>query len=214
LKEVAKKKCLLVYGHHDDALKLDKLYGISYGRMNITIITLSSREIKVLEDLRLNNTMSYSKFMEGTNKPFKKLITAWLINQLTIDQNYVFRKYNALTDISTELVDKIRMLDMYKQKNYTQANAEIYQAMYEVAKENNLFDHSIYHEYIQMKETLEKLYFLNAILGVINYQYSTSLLPNIERSIVDLMKYHKVKVNLNHYSSPQTVEQKLEEEVC
>jgi hypothetical protein len=214
LKEMAKKKCLLVYGHHDDALKLDKLHGISYGRIDITIITLSSREIKVLEDLGLNNTMSYSKFMEGTNKPFKKLITAWLINQLTVDQAYVFRKYNALTDVSTELVDKIRMLDMYKQKNYTQANAEIYQAMYEVAKENNLFDHSIYHEYIQMKQTLEKLYFLNSILGVINYQYSTSLLPNIERSIVDLMKYHKVKVNLNHYSSPQTVEQKLEEEVC
>jgi hypothetical protein len=213
LKEMAKKKCLLVYGHHDDALKLDKLHAISYGRMDITIISLSSREIKVLEDLELNNTMSYSKFMEGTNRPFKKLITAWLINQLITDQNYVFRKYNALTDISTELVDKMRMLDMYKQKNYTQANAEIYQAMYEVAKENNLFDYSIYHEYIQMKQTLEKLYFLNAILGAINYSYN-NMHPGVERSIVDLMKYHKFKVNLKHYSSPKTIEQKLEEEVC
>jgi len=213
LKEMAKKRCLLVYSHHDDALKLDKLHAITYGRMDITIISLSSREIKVLEDLELNNTMSYSKFMEGTNKPFKKLITAWLINQLITDQNYVFRKYNALTDISTELVDKIRMLDMYKQKNYTQANSVIYLAMYEVAKENNLFDYSIYHEYIQIKQTLEKLYFLNAILGVINYSYN-KMHPDVERCIVDLMKYHKFKVNLKHYSSPKTIEQKLEEEVC
>jgi hypothetical protein len=213
LKEMAKKRCLLVYGHHDDALKLDKLYGISHGRLDITIITLSSREIKVLEDLELNNTISYSKFMEGTNRPFKKLITAWLINQLITEQNYVFRKYNVLTDVSTELVDKIRMLDMYKQKNYKQANAEIYQAMYEVAKENNLFDYSIYHEYIQIKETLERLYFLNAILGLINYNYS-SMHVALERSFVDLLKYHKVKVNLKHYSSSKTIEQKLEEEVC
>ena len=169
--------------------------------------------MKVLEELELNNVMSYSKFMEGTNKPFKKLITAWLINQLTIDQTYVFRKYNALTNVSTELVDKIRMLDMYKQKNYTQANAEIYLAMYEVAKENNLFDHSIYHEYIQMKATLERLYFLNALLGSLNfYSYDSSLSPGVERAIVDLMKYHKFKVNLDHYTRLE--EDKLEEQFC
>lgn len=213
LKEVAKKRCLLVYSHHDDALKLDRLHAISYGRMDITVITLSSREIKVLEDLGLNNTISYSKFMEGTNRPFKKLITAWLINQLITDQNYVFRNYNALTDVSTELVDKIRMLDMYKQKNYTQSNDEIYQAMYEVTKENNLFDYSIYHEYIQMKQTLEKLYFLNSILGAINC-YNNNIHPGVKKCIVDLLKYHKVKVNLKHYSSSKTMEQKLEEEVC
>jgi hypothetical protein len=213
LKEMAKKKCLLVYGHHDDALKLDKLHGISYGRMDITIISLSSREIKVLENLELNNAMSYSKFMEGTNKPFKKLITAWLINQLMNDQGYVFRKYNVLTDVSTELVDKIRMLDMYKQKNYTQANSVIYLAMYEVAKEKNLFDYSIYHEYIRMKETLERLYFLNALLGSLNfYSYNSSLPLGVERAIVDLMKYHKFKVNLKHYT--RITEEKLEEEVC
>jgi len=213
LKEIAKKKTLIVYSHHDDSLKLDKLYGISYGKMNITIISLSTKEMKVLEELELNNVMSYSKFMEGTNKPFKKLITAWLIDQLMKDQGYVFRKYNALTGVSTELVDKIRMLDMYKQKNYTQANAEIYQAMYEVAKENNLFDYSIYHEYIQMKATLERLYFLNALLGSLNfYSYDSSLSPGVERAIVDLMKYHKFKVNLDHYTRLE--EDKLEEQFC
>jgi len=213
LKEIAKKKTLIVYSHHDDSLKLDKLYGITYGKMNITIISLSTKEMKVLEELELNNVMSYSKFMEGTNKPFKKLITAWLIDQLMKDQGYVFRKYNALTGVSTELVDKIRMLDMYKQKNYTQANAEIYQAMYEVAKENNLFDYSIYHEYIQMKATLERLYFLNALLGSLNfYSYDSSLSPGVERAIVDLMKYHKFKVNLDHYTRLE--EDKLEEQFC
>ena len=85
--------------------------------------------------------------------------------------------------------------------------------MIELAEENNLFDYSIYNEYIQMKKTLEKLYFLNAILGSVSnyYQYVSR---GVERSIIDLMKYHKFKVNLENYSSSKIDEEKLEEVIC
>jgi len=213
LKEIAKKKTLLVYSHHDDSLKLDKLYGISYGKMNITIISLSTKEMKVLEELELNNVMSYSKFMEGTNKPFKKLVTAYVINKLMTDQAYVFRKYTYLKSISSELMNKLSLLEDYRNKNYRDGSTEIYTAMLELAQENNLFDYSIYHEYIRMKETLEKLYFLNALLGSLNlYSYNSSLPLGVERAIVDLMKYHKFKVNLDHYTRLE--EDKLEEQFC
>jgi len=79
-----------------------------------------------------------------------------------------------------------------------------------VAKENNLFDYSIYHEYIRMKETLERLYFLNALLGSLNFYSSLPL--GVQTAIVDLMKYHKFKVNLNHYTRLE--EDKLEEQFC
>jgi hypothetical protein len=213
LKEIAKKKTLIVYSHHDDSLKLDKLYGISYGKMNITIISLSTKEMKVLEELELNNVMSYSKFMEGTNKPFKKLVTAYVINKLMTDQAYVFRKYTYLKNISSELMNKLSLLEDYRNKNYRDGSTEIYTAMLELAQENNLFDYSIYHEYIRMKETLEKLYFLNSILGSLNfYSYNSSMSPGVERAIVDLMKYHKFKVNLDHYTRLE--EDKLEEQFC
>ena len=213
LKDVAKKKTLIVYGHHDDSLNLDKLYSITYGKMNITIISLSTKEMKVLEALELNNVMSYSKFMEGKSKPFKKIVTAYLINNLMTDQTYVFRKYTYLKNVSTELVNKLSLLESYRNKNYRDGSNEIYAAMLEVAQENNLFDYSIYHEYIQMKETLEKLYFLNAILGSLNfYTYNTSMSPGVERAVVDLMKYHKFKVNLDHYTRLE--EDKLEEQFC
>jgi hypothetical protein len=213
LKDIAKMKTLVVYSHHDDSLKLDKLYGISYGKMNITIISLSTKEIKVLEALELNNVMSYSKFMEGTNKPFKKLVTAYLINKLMTDQTYVFRKYTCLKNVSSELMNKLSLLEDYRNKNYRDGSNEIYTAMLEVAQENKLFDYSIYHEYIRMKETLEKLYFLNSILGSLNfYSYNSSMSPGVERAIVDLMKYHKFKVNLDHYARLE--EDKLEEQFC
>jgi len=213
LKDMPKKKTLIVYGHHDDNLDLDKLYSITCGKMNITIISLSTKEIKVLEALELNNVMSYSKFMEGTNKPFKKLVTAYLINKLMTDQAYVFRKYTYLKNISSELMNKLSLLEDYRNKNYRDGSNEIYTAMLELAQENNLFDYSIYHEYIRMKETLEKLYFLNSILGSLNfYSYNTSMSPGVERAIVDLMKYHKFKVNLDHYTRLE--EDKLEEQFC
>jgi hypothetical protein len=213
LKDMPKKKTLIVYGHHDDSLDLDKLYSITCDKMNITIISLSTKEIKVLEALELNNVMSYSKFMEGTNKPFKKLVTAYVINKLMLDQAYVFRKSNYLKNVSTELMTKLALLEDYRNKNYKDGSTEIYTAMLELAQENNLFDYSIYHEYIRMKETLERLYFLNAIMGSLSFYYhNSSMSPGVERAIVDLMKYHKFKVNLDHYTRLE--EDKLEEEVC
>jgi hypothetical protein len=213
LKDMAKKKTLIVYSHHDDSLDLDKLYSIICGKLNITIISLSTKEIKVLEKLELNNVMSYSKFMEGKSKPFKKLVTAYLINKLIVNQRYVFTKSSYLKSVSSELTDKIDLLEKYRNTNYREGSTEIYKAMVELAEENNLFDYSIYHEYIRMKETLERLYFLNAIFGSLNfYSYNSKMSPDVERAIVDLMKYHKFKVDLKHYT--RLTEEKLEEEVC
>jgi hypothetical protein len=213
LKDVAKMKTLIVYGHHDDSLDLDKLYSIICGKLNITIISLSTKEIKVLEKLELNNVMSYSKFMEGKSKPFKKLVTAYLINKLIVNQRYVFTKSSYLKSVSSELTDKIDLLEKYRNTNYREGSTEIYKAMVELAEENNLFDYSIYHEYIRMKETLERLYFLNAIFGSLNfYSYNSKMSPDVERAVVDLMKYHKFKVDLKHYT--RLTEEKLEEEVC
>jgi len=213
LKDMPKKKTLIVYGHHDDSLDLDKLYSIICGKMNITIISLSTKEIKVLEKLELNNVMSYSKFMEGKSKPFKKLVTAYLINKLILNQSYVFRKSDYLKSISTELSDKMDLLERYRNTNYRDGSSEIYNAMLELANEKNLFDYSIYHEYIRMKATLEKLYFLNALLGSLNlYSYNSSLPLGVERAIVDLMKYHKFRVDLKHYTRLE--EDKLEEQFC
>jgi hypothetical protein len=110
-------------------------------------------------------------------------------------------------------MNKLSLLEDYRNKNYRDGSSEIYNAMLELANEKNLFDYSIYHEYIRMKETLEKLYFLNSILGSLNfYSYNSSMSPGVERAIVDLMKYHKFKVDLHHYTRP--TEEKLEEEVC
>lgn len=84
--------------------------------------------------------------------------------------------------------------------------------MLEVAKQNNLFDHSIYSEYLSVKAILDKAYFLNTVFSMIKSYHYYGAAPDQLRVIVDLMKYHKMKVNLEHYSKPQ-IEEKVEEEL-
>jgi cell fate (sporulation/competence/biofilm development) regulator YmcA (YheA/YmcA/DUF963 family) len=66
--------------------------------------------------------------------------------------------------------------------------------------------------YQEVKKTLEKLYFLNSCLQAFSPQYA-ALDKNSVRvnTLVDLFKYHKEKVNLEHYTKPEVVEESVEE---
>ena len=213
LKDIPKMGTLIVHAVHEDAAKLDHLYAASHGRQKLKVITLSAREMKVLEELEFKNVMSYSKFMEGDNKPFRRIVTGYLINQLCIENHHLFGRLNTLKQISKELTDRLKVLQEYKEKNYVSNSSKlVYEAMVEVAKQNNLFDHSIYSEYVSVKAILDKLYFLNTVFSMIrNYSYYDAS-PDQVRVIVDLMKYHKMKVNSEHYSKPK-IEEKVEEEL-
>ena len=205
LGDIPNMKSLVVYGHHDDQLLLDKLYAISLNTQEIKIISLSTTEIKNLKEMEFQNVISYEEFMKGKNKPFKRLVTAYVINKLIEDNNYVFKRKELLKNVNVTLYDKLELLESYKSKNYRQASKEIYNAMLEVASNERLFDYSIYHLYLEIKNTLDKLYFLNTYMGmVLKYSYSflTVEFPEI-RMLGELFKYHKYRVNLDHYKSNQ-----------
>lgn len=213
LKDIPKMGTLLVYGAHEDAAKLDHLYAASNGQQELKVITLSAREMKVLEELEFKNVMSYSKFMEGDNKPFRRIVTGYLISELCIENHHLFGKLNTLKEVSNELADRLKVLQDYKEKNYVSNSSKlVYEAMVEVANQNNLFDHSIYSEYLSVKAILSKLYFLNTIFSMIRSYSLYGATPDQIKVIVDLMKYHKMKVNPEHYSKPK-LEEKVEEEL-
>lgn len=212
MKEIRRMKNLVVYAHHDDQPKLDAFYGISKGAIKISIISLSSREMKTLEEMEFRNVMSYSKFMEGNNKPFKRLITAYLINVMVVENESIFRKVNILTHVSCDLKVKIERLHAYSTTHYKSADTVIYSAILEVAKKHDLFDYPIYLEYLEIKEKLEKLYFLNPFAALLSWRYYDVYTNKSDevRMLVDLFKRHKEKVNLEWYSSPVKVEELIE----
>jgi hypothetical protein len=81
-------------------------------------------------------------------------------------------------------------------------------AIIEHAIANNLFDQPTYLVYQQVNEVFEKLPFLDHMLGVIYYAKQNS--PLI-KALTDLFKYHKHRVNLEHYKLILTEDAPLEE---
>ena len=204
LNKVPREKNLIIYAHHDDYLKLDPLYEIM-AKQPVKIMTFSSREMNILKDIEIHNLITYDKFMEGKNKTFKRIVTAHLIYNLVMQHKSTFNYMRKLKGVCTNLYDKLELLDKYQNDNYTHSSPSVFEAMLTVAKEHNLFDHEIYHVYNEIKDVFEKLPFLNALMP-----HTGSYGDNKEviDAIVDLMKYHKFKVNLDRYNL------KLDEEIA
>jgi len=57
--------------------------------------------------------MSYNKFMEGNNAPFKRIVTANLISQLISKNTYLFNNSYKFWELSTEFQ---QILDGYRIK--------------------------------------------------------------------------------------------------
>jgi hypothetical protein len=195
LEDVSKNKYLTVYTSHDNFIKLDPLYKI-FEKQKIKFMTFSSREMNVLEKIEIHNLITYEKFMEGKNKPFKRVVTANLIHQLTKKYSSTFSYVNTLNGQCTDLYKKLVLLDNYQRSEHVYCSEDIAVTMLEVAQEYNLYDFEIYHIYKEVKEIFEKLPFLNTLMTY-SSNYSTG--DAVMKSIVDLMKYYKHKVDLNKY---------------
>ena len=196
LEDLHKAKGLKVYTHHEDFLKLDPLYGMM-AKQKMEVITFSTRELKIIEQLDVHNLMSYDKFMEGKTAPFKRLITSVLIHEMVSHYRSTFDKIDALRFVSTDLADKLQKLSTYRTINYVETNTELRAAMLEIATTNNLFDPQIYPEYLEMLDIFSKLTFLNPVCGRLGYVHKDDLMIPV---IIDLFKYYKHRVDLKHYN--------------
>jgi hypothetical protein len=113
LEDLASAKHLKVYAHHDEYMKLDALYGVMQ-KQKMEVITFSARELKVVEQLDIHNLISYNKFMEGKNAPFKRIITSMLINDMMSNYRHIFDRVDQIEFVSKDLSNKIRTLMDYK----------------------------------------------------------------------------------------------------
>ena len=207
LNEIYKNPGLFIYEEYENRDKLDKLFQMT-SKNNIKLITFSKKEFQIIETLNIHNLMSYNKFMEGNNAPFKRIVTANLISQLISKNTNLFNNSYKFAELSTEFQQALGELNDYKRKNINQyLSSEVVDAMYSVAKEHNLFDYSIYNKYLKMNELLEKHTFINYLSKHFTYGDNSQLFSVFR----DLFKYNKIKLNLNHYNSEKITEESLEQ---
>ena len=202
IEEFSKHKGLIIYTSHDEYLKLDALYNI-LNKHNVKLITFSSRELNIIDKLEIHNLIPYTKFMEGKNKLFRRIVTAYLIDKLMEKNMHTFNHSNSFQNLSNSLYTKLNDLQRYKRVNMdSTASKNIYDAMLEVATEQNLFDFSIYDTYMDIKNLLEKYTFINTICKKMLYNDNDMI--DVLR---DLFKYNKQRIDYTNYNI------KLNEEV-
>ena len=207
LNEIYKNPGLFIYEEYENRDKLDKLFPL-ISKNNIKLITFSKKEFQIIETLNIHNLMSYNKFMEGNNAPFRRLFTANLISKLISKNNYLFSNGYKFSELSTEFQQTLDELNDYREKNINQyLSGDVLDAMYSVAKEHNLFDYSIYNKYLKMNELLEKHTFINYLSKQFTYGDNSQLISVFR----DLFKYNKIKLNLDQYNSEKITEETLEQ---
>lgn len=210
LAKAPQTNCIYIYTGHDKADVLDKFYEISKTHKT-KLVTFSERELKKIDAADVHNLISYDKFMKGDTKPFKRIVTAYLIHKLREKYSYVFRRRSELTNVSSVLSEKLITLYNYEDDYYRSGgNTDVLDSMLAIAEVHNLFDYPVYDTYLEIKRDLEKLPFLETLCSHLHFTN-----PETVNIIVDMMKYHKYKVNLDKYKLPlseKDLEAKEEEE--
>lgn len=217
IENISKFKCLTIYGTTEEQHKLDSLYPL-IKKQKIQLIILSQREINTISKFNIHNLISFEKFMEGNNSPFKRLVTAHYINKLIENFDDVFSKKQQIGYSCSSLANRLQKLIEYKKNNFanigysggTNNSREFIESMLETAKEKDLFDNNIYSEAIEVEKILTKLDFLMPLCDRIDYYREDSPLVNVMNS---LFKYYKHRLDLKHYNLKLNDEIILEETI-
>jgi hypothetical protein len=197
LAEMHRYEKLVIYGTQADIATMDKLYSI-INKNKVELAVFSERELKTLSTIDIHNLIPLTKFMEGKNKPFKRIVTAYLINELHNKFSRSFIRREKISLISTDLYEKMKRLNDYKNEHHCHGNNTVHLAMVEVAQTHNLFDMEIYHEYVEVKNLLERLPFIEAMADKI-HSYDNDNSPII-RAFRDLFKYHGHRIDWKNYN--------------
>ena len=112
LESLESDKNLKVYAHHDDYMKLDALFGCIQ-KQKMKVVTFSQRELNIVKDSEIHNLISLEQFMEGKNKPFKRMATAYLIKKMINAYKSTFERANQVGFTSKPLQDRLNILSKY-----------------------------------------------------------------------------------------------------
>jgi anti-sigma regulatory factor (Ser/Thr protein kinase) len=199
MNELYKRKSLMVYGKEADKKQMDSLFR-SF-KNNVEFVILSDREFNNMQKVNLHNWKTMEEFMKGDSKPFKRIATAYLIDRLNDKYTDTFvEDRNIVKDVSTDLFDKILILEKYRDLHSKYSDSDVISAIIEMAEANQLYDMEIYPIYKDVKNILERLPFINVICEASNgRKYNGEESIKWKLVMTDLFKYHRQKVNWQNY---------------
>ncbi len=165
-------------------------------KLDIKYITLSQRELKIIEDSgeTIDNLVSYDDFVKG-HELFVKIATAVRIHRFIKKYDAVFDKISYINKVSAELAEDLKDLATYRSDclysgKYT--NFSDLDALVNIATENELFNANFYDLQEKVHQTLRTHYYFNTLANVMGYQHHTG---EILDCMAQLMTCNGLEVN-------------------
>ena len=198
LKEMSKSGKTYIYASHDKSSNVDRLYDVAK-MFHIVLITFSSREIKLIESLDIQNIISYDEFMKGDHIYFRRISTSYLIKKL-ISRNYsLFNRPENMKFINSKIYEDIELLNKYCDRNQYQQRSSnstaLKQEMLDISMKGNKFDHKIYYVYQKYEKFLKD----NEFIAYMFENYTTKGDTVFRKIMCNLFKYHKIRLNIENY---------------
>jgi hypothetical protein len=189
---------LYVYTHHDDFVKLDKMYEDTK-KMGIEYITLSQRELDVIKESgeTVDNLVSYDDFVKGHEK-FVQIVTAVRIHRFCNKYSDVFDKLSYINTVYSELATDLKNLKDYRALYLYPTKYSSFgdlDDLMKIAEENNLFDDTYYQLQEKVHQLLKTHYYFNTLAKVMTYAHHSSELLDC---MAQLMTCNGLEVNPNY----------------
>jgi hypothetical protein len=195
-----KVKGITIFGTEENKDTLSRLYHTLPNAHNVNIVIVTKKDYELLVTNPVHNWMNITEFMKGNNKLYKRLVTAHLIYKLFSENQYL-NSGDVLSMFNTRLNEDRRVLKVYKNTYASKSVTIFLESMFENASNNNLFDMSIYSEYLRIKAFAEKFSWMDEIFPNRYYHAYEGEKHNNRKYIVSsLFKYNKHRLNLEHYN--------------
>lgn len=172
---------------------------------NIRIALVGKREKTKLQNL--HNFKNIYQMMSEGNKKFRQIVTAELINELLQDKDAV-EKFKSLKPYLNKISEDLKLLISYRSHHLRSLDNEVWNAMRIVAREQNLFDFSIYDVYLRVKQHIDLLDFAS-LLESPSYRESQETTLKREKAITRFLLFGKKYKNA--FDDFELIEKKVEE---
>jgi hypothetical protein len=195
-----------VYAKEEERTTLDYLFGL-FKKMesDIKFVIMSDREIKVLEMYGLHNFMPLATFLKGHNKPFKRMMTAFLIERTIDIFSNTFACRKGLFVISKPFSEDLIYLDDYSKRrlsSWVKQTADL--KLEEYAAKHNLYDLEVSAKLSRVNKILYKHPFINTICGTMKSYSSNSLINSRMMDVMkDMCRYKNMRMDLSNYNITQ-----------
>jgi hypothetical protein len=195
--DIEQGNVVYIYTNHDDYMNLDKLYPLT-DRLNVKYITLSQRELKIIEESgeTIDNLVSYEDFVNG-HELFINFITAVRVNRFILNYYNLFLKISYVSIVNSDLGDKLLQLNEYRQKylyNINVYNLDKIDHLFNNIENNKLFNKTYYDLQNEVDEILSNNYYIKVISEVLHNSNKDEILD----VLAQLMTFNNVKINSDY----------------